>query len=102
MKSLQDLKDEIARERKYSESEKEINEIGEERKRLSKELSELKNKRKYGKFKPTISSAGESIKKVYGEFSKVQRNVLEDDRRKKAIRKRGYNTLTERRGLGLF
>jgi len=107
MATISELKYAIKKEKGYYENEREINNQGLERKKLEKELKDLIFKRKYGKYiegsKPVISGVKTAFKRIGTEFKKVQTNVLEDDRRKKAIRKKGFvPVLRESRRGGIF
>ena len=100
MATISELREEIRKEKGFYENEREINAFGEEKKKLERELKELRFNRKYGKSvqigKKVFSGAKEGFKKLSNEFGKVQRNTLAQDRQKKEVKE------TKENGLGLF
>lgn len=104
MATLQQLKEELAREKGYALNEMELNKIGNERRQIEKEIKELRFKRKYG----GAVSAGKSVvggfksafSKLGTEVGKLQQNQINRERQEKAIKKRGFKQ--NKSPIGLF
>ena len=102
MATIEELKREIQREKNYEESEREMNNLGIEKKQLEKQLKQMKFKRKFGKYIPNVKPVVSEFKKLGKEIKKIQEEQNSKDRQSKSIKKRKSKQYTQRRGLGLF
>lgn len=103
MATIEDLRREIDAEKKKHLYNQEIEEKGNERAKLERELKDLRFKNKFGKSAETGKKVFGGIKNAFGELQKgvgkLQENQNQKDREEKAIKKRSYAPFSERRSL---
>lgn len=90
MPTIQQLREEIAKEKKFLDYERNESEDAEEKIKLEKELRSLRLNRKYGKYKPYAEGAKKAFGKIADKFGEVQRTQFENERREKTIAKKGF------------
>ena len=86
-KTLQQLRNEVAREKMKIQSQKEIKDIGEQRKRLSQELFELKYRKTIGFAKGTYkvaSKLGSKLQSVGTKYAKAQKKAEKSRKKNKS------------------
>ena len=111
MATIEELRREIQREKNYEESEREMSNLGLEKKQLEKQLKQMKFKRKFGRFVPNVDmnkvkKVGVGIKtginRLGKEVGKMQEEQNRRDRQSRAIKKVKSKQYPQRSGLGLF
>ena len=95
MATIQDLRNEIRKEKSWQENDIELEKLGHERRELEKELKSLRFERKFKNIKPIVSGAKSAFNTIAKGVTNLQRNVIEHDKKNRFVKQK-------KRGLGLF
>jgi uncharacterized phage infection (PIP) family protein YhgE len=94
MPTIEDLRKQIAKEKAYIDYERNESKDYEEKVKLQKQLKELQFNRKYGKtlskVKPIVTAFKDLGKTAYSKAENLRKIQDENERRDKAIRKKGF------------